>query len=141
MSSSSAHSAHTVNEEAVIVKAIGILHRRFRDSPVFAVPDAVKDYLRLQAQGLQHEVFSVMSLDAQHKLIDYVQLFRGTLTQTSVYPREVVKRALEVGAASVILHHNHPSGLCTPSRADEALTQTLKAALALIGKRDDVRHG
>jgi DNA repair protein RadC len=135
MSSVTSPAQHAVNEEAVILSAIGILGKRFRDSPVFSVPDAVKDYLRLQAQGLQHEVFSVMCLDAQHKMLEYTQLFRGTLTQTSVYPREVVKCALEVGAAAVILHHNHPSGLCTPSRSDEALTQTLKSALALVDVR------
>lgn len=135
MSNETSPAQHAVNEEAVILTAIGILGKRFRDSPVFSVPDAVKDYLRLQAQGLQHEVFSVMYLDAQHKLLEYTQLFRGTLTQTSVYPREVVKCALEVGAAAVILHHNHPSGLCTPSRSDEALTQTLKSALALVDVR------
>lgn len=135
MSNETSPAQHAVNEEAVILTAIGILRKRFRDSPVFSVPDAVKDYLRLQAQGLQHEVFSVMYLDAQHKLLEYAQLFRGTLTQTSVYPREVVKCALEIGAAAVILHHNHPSGLCTPSRSDEALTQTLKSALALVDVR------
>ena len=73
-----------------------------------------------------------MFLDAQNQLIEYERLFRGTLTQTSVYPREVLKRSMEVGAASVILHHNHPSGKCEPTRADEALTQTLKSALALV---------
>jgi DNA repair protein RadC len=99
---------------------------------VFASPDAVKDWLRLQAQGLTHEIFAVMYLDAQNRLIGYERLFRGTLTQTSIYPREVVKQALARTAASVILHHNHPSGVCEPSRSDEALTQTLKAALALV---------
>lgn len=123
---------HTVNEEAVILSAIGILRRRFRDKPVFATPDAVKDFLRLQAQGLDHEVFAVMYLDIHNRMLGYEPLFRGSLTQTSVYPREVVKEALQVGASAVILHHKHPSGICTPSPADEHLTQTLKAALALV---------
>lgn len=131
-----ARTRKTVTEEdALIVQAIGVLARRFKKRDVFASPDAVKDYLRLQAQGLSHEVFGVMFLDSQNRLLDYEQLFRGTLTQTSVYPREIVKRALEVSAASVVLHHNHPSGVCEPSRSDEALTHSVKTALALIDVR------
>lgn len=122
-------------EDLAIFKALSILRSRFKKRDVFRAPDAVKDYLRLQAQGLTHEVFSVMHLDAQNQLIEYEHLFRGTLTQTSVYPREIVKNALALNSASVILHHNHPSGTCEPSRADEALTQTLKAALALVDVR------
>lgn len=122
-------------EDLAIFKALSILRSRFKKRDVFRAPDAVKDYLRLQAQGLTHEVFSVMHLDAQNQLIEYERLFRGTLTQTSVYPREIVKNALALNSASVILHHNHPSGTCEPSRADEALTQTLKAALSLVDVR------
>lgn len=77
----------------------------------------------------------MLVLDSQNRLIDWVELFRGTLTQTSVYPREVVKLALEKNAASMVLVHNHPSGTPQPSRADEALTQTLKSALALVDTR------
>lgn len=124
-----------VDEDEVIVCALRILRARFKARDMFASPDAVKDYLRLRAQGLTHEVLAVMYLDAQNRLIDYEPMFRGTLTQTSVYPREVVKQALAANAAAVILHHNHPSGLCQPSRSDEALTQTLKAALALVDVR------
>ena len=127
--------ARTADEDAVIVQAIQLLARRFRKRDVFGSPDAVKDYLRLQAQGRSHEVFGVMFLDSQNRLLAYDPLFRGTLTQTSVYPREIVKRALEVNAASVVLHHNHPSGVCEPSRSDELLTQTVKAALALVDVR------
>ena len=123
------------DEDQVIICAIRILRARFKERDVFCSPDAVKDYLRLQARGLTHEVFSVMYLDAQNRLVNYEPMFRGTLTQTSVYPREVVKQALTVNAASVILHHNHPSGTCEPSRSDEALTQTLKSALALVDIR------
>lgn len=130
MPPSAAHS-----DDEVIVFAIRILRARFQNRDVFSSPDSVKDYLRLQAQGLTHEVFAVLYLDAQNRLIDYEKLFRGTITQTSVYPREVVKQALERNAAAVILHHNHPSGVCSPSRSDEVLTQSLKAALALIDVR------
>ena len=103
--------------------------------PVFDSPARVKDYLSLQLAGREHEVFAVLFLDAQSRLLRLEEMFRGTLTQTSVYPREVVKRALEFGAASVILAHNHPSGAAEPSRADEFLTQTLKSALALVDVR------
>ena len=103
--------------------------------PVFDQPGKVKDYLALQLGAREHEVFAVLFLDAQNRLIRLEEMFRGTLTQTSVYPREVVKRALELGAASVLLAHNHPSGTAEPSRADEFLTQTLKSALALIDVR------
>jgi DNA repair protein RadC len=97
-----------------------------------ASPQAVRDWLRLSLGKLQHEVFIALWLDAQNRLIVSEELFRGTLTQTSVYPREVVKQALMHNAGAVILAHNHPSGLAEPSRADEVLTSSLKQALALI---------
>ena len=97
-----------------------------------ASPREVRDWLRLSLGNLQHEVFVALWLDAQNRLIISEELFRGTLTQTSVYPREVVKRALMHNAGAVILAHNHPSGLAEPSRADEVLTSSLKQALALI---------
>jgi DNA repair protein RadC len=103
--------------------------------PLFDSTTRVKEYLRLQIGGREHEVFVVLFLDAQNRLIRLEELFRGTLTQTSVYPREVVKRALELNAAAVVLAHNHPSGAAEPSRADEFLTQTLKSALGLIDVR------
>jgi DNA repair protein RadC len=102
---------------------------------VFGSPDAVKNYLQLHLAHRKHEVFAGLFLDAQNKLIAMDELFRGTLTQTSVYPREVVLKALQHHAAAVVLAHNHPSGTVQPSRADEALTQTLKAALALVDVR------
>ena len=103
--------------------------------PVFDVPGKVKDYVALRLSGLGHEVFAVMFLDAQSRLVAFDEMFRGTLTQTSVYPREVVKRALALQAAAAILAHNHPSGAAEPSHADECLTQTLKNALALVDVR------
>lgn len=98
-------------------------------------PGAAKDYLRLLLANREHEVFVVLFLDVQNRVIACEEMFRGTLTQTSVYPREVVKRTLELNAAAVILAHNHPSGNVDPSRADEVLTQTLRAALALVDAR------
>ncbi|MCF8183518.1 MAG: DNA repair protein RadC [Polynucleobacter sp.] len=103
---------------------------KVRDS--LASPQAVGDWLRLSLGNRPHEVFLALWLDAQNRLIVSEELFRGTLTQTSVYPREVVKRALAHNAAAVIFAHNHPSGLAEPSRADEVLTSALKQALALI---------
>ena len=124
------------SDDAVIKRALAILHSRLRQSAdVFTSPSDVKDYLRLHIGGKDHEVFAVLFLDAQHRLIALDVMFRGTLTQTSVYPREVVKAALSHNAASVVLSHNHPSGSVQPSRADEALTQTLKSALALVDVR------
>lgn len=95
-------------------------------------PLAVRNYLRLSLGALPYEVFTVLLLDAQNRLIRAEELFRGTLAQTSVYPREVVKLALQHNAAAAIFAHNHPSGIAKPSRADELLTQTLKQALSLV---------
>ena len=117
---------------AVLELARRALAEQLKDKTIFDTPQAVRDYLQLQLGSRPHEVFAVLFLDSQHRLIALEELFRGTLTQTSVYPREVVVRALALNAASVVLAHNHPSGSAKPSRADEALTQTIKAALALI---------
>jgi DNA repair protein RadC len=103
---------------------------RARDS--LTSPAAVRGYLRLSMQELAHECFYCVFLDAQNRVIVAEQLFRGTLTQTSVYPREVVKQALRHNAAAVILAHNHPSGVAEPSVQDQALTRTLAEALALV---------
>ena len=102
---------------------------------VLTSPAAVRGLLVRRLAGLPHEVFGVLLLDAQHRLIAFVELFRGTLAQTSVYPREVVKTVLQANAAAVIFAHNHPSGVAEPSRADELLTQALKQALGLIDVR------
>ena len=109
------------------------IHQRQRE--VFASPGAVKQFLQLHLAAKPHEVFAVLFLDVQNRLLAMEELFRGTLTQTSVYPREVVLRALHHQCAAVVLAHNHPSGSVQPSRADEALTQTLKSALALVDIR------
>ena len=120
---------------AVLELARRALTQQLTQKPLFNTPQAVRDYLQLQLGGLHHEVFAVLFLDSQHRLIALEEMFRGTLTQTSVYPREVVKQALTLNASSVVLAHNHPSGTAQPSRADEALTHTLKAALALVDVR------
>ena len=123
------------NLAAVLELARRAVAQRLKERELFDSPEAVKHYLQLQLASRPHEVFAALFLDAQHRLIAMEELFRGTLTQTSVYPREVVKHALHHHAAAVILAHNHPSGCVEPSRADEALTQTLQAALALIDVR------
>ncbi|MEY4265609.1 MAG: hypothetical protein RIS90_144 [Pseudomonadota bacterium] len=109
--------------------------QQLRERAVFATPEAVKQYLQLHLAAKAHEVFAVLFLDVQNRLLAMEELFRGTLTQTSVYPREVVLRALHHQASAVVLAHNHPSGTVQPSRADEHLTQTLKTTLALIDVR------
>lgn len=111
------------------------LSERLRERPVLDAPAAVMDVLRLHIADRAHEVFAVLFLDSQHRLIALEELFRGTLDQTSVYPREVALRALHHGAAAIILAHNHPSGVAEPSRADEALTRNLQAALGLLDIR------
>lgn len=111
------------------------LQQQLAERPVFTSPEAVKTYLRLQIGSLSHEVFAVLFLDSQHRLIALEQMFQGSLTQTSVYPREVLKRALALNAGAVILAHNHPSGVAEPSRADELLTHGLRDALAFIDVR------
>lgn len=111
------------------------LAEQMQQRDVLASPQAVRDYLRVALARLEHEVFMALFLDAQNRVIAAEELFRGTLTQTSVYPREVVKRALVHNAAAVILAHNHPSGVAEPSRADEFLTQTLRQSLSLVDAR------
>ena len=112
-----------------------LLVEELTSGSVFDSPKAVADFLKLHFAGQPHESFAVLYLDAQHALIAFEELFRGTLTQTSVYPREVLKRALHHEAAAVILSHNHPSGSTAPSRADELLTKTLSTALSMVDVR------
>lgn len=120
---------------AVLELARRALAEQLRERAALDSPQAVKDYLQLQLAAKKHECFAVLFLDNQHKLLALEEMFRGTLAQTSVYPREVVLRALHHHAAAVVLAHNHPSGTVQPSRADETLTQALKAALALVDVR------
>ncbi len=121
--------------EEVLQHARRVLAQRVRRGATLSSPQAVKDYLRVQIGVLEHEVFAVIFLDAQHRIVALKEMFRGTVSQTSVYPREVVKEALALNSSAVILAHNHPSGAAEPSRADEFLTQTLKTALSLVDVR------
>jgi DNA repair protein RadC len=118
--------------QAAVELAARSLTEQLQDRTALTSPGAVRDLLRLKLAGLPHEVFVCIQLDAQHRVIRMDELFRGTLTQTSVYPREVVKAALRTNAAAVIFAHNHPSGVAQPSKADELLTRELKDALAMV---------
>ncbi len=124
--------AKYVQLQASVELARRALASAMMERPLLNSPDIVKDYLRLSLSHERVEVFVALWLDAQHKLIEMQPLFRGTLTQTSVYPREVVRAALAKNAAAVILAHNHPSGSTSPSQADRSLTRVLKDALALV---------
>jgi len=127
--------AKAVQLKAVLELARRALSATLSERDVLASPAAVRDWLTLKLAGLGYEVFGAMWLDSKNRLIAWEELFRGTLAQTSVYPREVVKRALAHNAAAVLLCHNHPSGVAEPSNADELLTQNLKQALALVDVR------
>jgi DNA repair protein RadC len=118
--------------QAVLEMSRRALGENMRVGDALNSPKTVRDWLRLKLAGLGHEVFMAVFLDAQNRVIEAEELFRGTLTQTSVYPREIVKRALTHNAAGVILAHNHPSGVAEPSQADRWLTDQLKAALGLV---------
>lgn len=122
--------------DATILRAMAILQERLREpGEVLVTPGQVRAFLMLHLAELEHEAFMGLFLNAQNRLIEARELFRGTLTQTSVYPREIVKTALRMNAAAVIFAHNHPSGVCEPSPADEMLTRGLKQALALVDVR------
>lgn len=127
--------AKSAQLQAVLELARRSLREEVQHATVLTSPDKVRAYLRLTLSSRPHEVFMALFLDAQNRLIVADELFRGTLTQTSVYPREVVKRALAVNAGAVIFAHNHPSGVAEPSRSDELLTASLKQALALVDVR------
>ena len=118
--------------QAVLELARRALAETLRSGDALSSPAAVRDFLRLTLANREHEVFLAVLLDAQNQVLACEELFRGTLTQTSVYPREVVKCALKRNAAAVIFAHNHPSGVAEPSHADQVLTQSLKQALALL---------
>ena len=121
--------------EEILDAARTILARRIRRGASIANPRATREFLRLRLAIHDHEVFAILFLDNRHRLIEFVPLFRGTIDGASVHPREVVKEALSRNAASVILAHNHPSGVAEPSQADEMITHRLRDALALIDVR------
>ena len=127
-------SNEAVPERCAVAKELvkRLLAEELRTGSALTSPGAVRDYLKLMLAGREYEVFVCLWLDAQHRVIKTEEAFRGTLTQTSVYPREIVKAALAVNAAAVIFAHNHPSGAAQPSQADEYLTRNLKDALALV---------
>jgi DNA repair protein RadC len=123
-------------EDATIRRALSILSNRMRaPGELMTSPATARNYVRLYVGELEHEVFLVLFLDPQHRLIAREEMFRGTLTQTSIHPREVVKATLHYNAAAVLLAHNHPSGHIEPSEADKLLTRTLSQTLALIDVR------
>ncbi len=128
-------SAKYAQFQAVLEMARRALAESITQTDALTSPSAVRDYLRLNLAGREHEVFCGVFLDSQHRVLAIEELFRGTLNQASVYPREVVKRALALNAAAIILAHNHPSGVAEPSSADRNLTTLLKEALALIDVR------
>ncbi|MPM60587.1 hypothetical protein SDC9_107439 [bioreactor metagenome] len=124
------------HEDWIIQQALTLLENRiFKSGQLLASPTVVRDYLRMKLIVEPNEVFAVVFLDSQHQVLAYEPLFKGTVDQTSVYPRVVVQRALALNASALILAHQHPSGLTEPSAADHALTERLKAALALVDIR------
>lgn len=123
------------DEDDVIFEALQIYNRYFSRGEALTDPDKAKDCIKLKLAPLEHEVFLCVFLDNQHKVIASEELFRGTIDGASVYPREVVKTALQHNAAALIFAHNHPSGISEPSQADRLITEKLKTALALIDIR------
>jgi len=124
--------AKSAQLSAAVELARRSLQEDLKSGSALTSPGGVRDYLRLTLAAREHEVFMCIWLDAQHRVLGLQEMFRGTLTQTSVYPREIVKAALSANAAAVIFAHNHPSGVAQPSQADELLTRNLKEALALV---------
>lgn len=124
-----------MTEYQVLEAASCILANRFANGGAFTSPRATGDFIRTKLAHLEYEVFAVLFLDNQHRLIRYEEMFRGTIDGAAVYPREVVKEALRTNAAAVILAHNHPSGDVTPSQSDRAITKRLVDALSLVDIR------
>jgi DNA repair protein RadC len=119
----------------VLQAAQHVLKQQLRGLPIMDSPKVVRDYLKMKLSMLEHEVFGVLMLDSQLRLIECVELFRGTVSQTSVYPREVLKESLARNASALVIFHNHPSTNPEPSRADEQLTTNLKNVLQLVDIR------
>jgi DNA repair protein RadC len=120
---------------AVLEIARRVLAQQLAERPLFDSPQRVKDYVALQLRPLAHEAFAVLFLDSQLRALAFEVMFKGTLAHTSVHPREIVKRSMALNAAAVVLAHNHPSGVAEPSRADELVTQSVRAALQLVDVR------
>jgi DNA repair protein RadC len=130
------HDAAGLEDDGIIQRALSILARRLKTAgEAFTSPQTVKNFCRLHIGDLDFEVFGVLFLDSQNRLIEFKEMFRGTLNQTSVYPREVARECLRLNASAVVLTHNHPSGNLTPSGADQMLTRTLKSTLELVDVR------
>ncbi len=128
--------SHKDQQDKIIARALRILEERAKyNEQTLGTPTDVKNYLRLKLGEVEHEVFCCVWLDSQHKVIDFEEMFRGTINQTSVYPREIIKAALRHNAAAVIFAHNHPSSILEPSSADIQLTSTLKKTLDMIDVR------
>lgn len=124
-----------MTDDEIIRKAKQILRRRIRKGSVLSSPNSVREYLEIAYADYEHEVFSVVFLDSQHKVLAFEDVFRGTLDGAAIYPREIVKLCINHNAGAVILHHPHPSGVCEPSAADRRITERLQSALALIDVR------
>lgn len=124
--------SETYSENDILASAANILEEKFTQTPTFSSAAETKSFLQFKLTALEHETFCIMHLNSQHHLIEFEELFRGTINAAAVYPREVVKTVLAHNAAAVILVHNHPSGIPEPSTSDKSLTRSLKKALALI---------
>ena len=124
--------SETYSENDILASAANILEEKFTQTPTFSSAADTKSFLHFKMAALEHETFCIMHLNSQHHLIEFEELFRGTINAAAVYPREVVKSVLAHNASAVILVHNHPSGIPEPSESDKTLTRNLKAALALI---------
>ena len=120
---------------SLVALALNLLADRHRPGEVLDSPEKTRGYLRLRLAERKNEVFGCLFLDNRHRIIEVTELFQGTIDGASVHPRVVVQQALEINAAAIVFYHNHPSGVAEPSRADEAITQRLKEALALIDVR------
>lgn len=129
------HIKQATDRDILDLAANILKERKLKDVDMFTAPSHGKQYLQFKLATLEHEVFTVLFLDNRHRLIDCVEMFNGTIDQSAVYPREVVKKALELNAAALILAHNHPSGVAEPSESDVAITHRLRKALELIEVR------
>lgn len=123
------------NTSEILAAARSVLNRRFRRGTTIGSPKDTSEFLQMRFAGYEHETFAILWLDNRHRVIEFDEIFRGTIDNTTVYPREVVKTALHRNAAACILAHNHPSGVAEPSQADELITRRLKDALDLIDVR------